>query len=187
MRRSTAVAATVGFVVLTAAGCGDGTSVAGDSPSPVASDSPSPTQPPEQAAAEAFVTLSSDGPDQVPWADQVTYSIGGVQVGTFAPGATVPNDVKRCPLGKNEVEGHTCPVSPLDTVADVAPMASIEMATPDRVGCNLFVAPKVPARLTSASIRPPADSRNCFSDFAVTLYVDDAGHVQWLDFALSGP
>jgi hypothetical protein len=133
------------------------------------------------------VTLSSHGPDQVPWADLVTYSIGGVRVGDFAPGDTVADELSSCLPGERNVEGHTCPVSPYEAVAGLAPDVTIETAVPDRVGCNRFAEPEVPAGLTTATIRPVDERRDCFSDFAVTLYLNATGDVEWIDFALSGP
>ena len=173
--------------VLVASGCsGDDNDLAAG-PTPVAGNPPSPTASPERAAAEAFVALSANGPDRVPWADRVTYSIAGKKVTTFIPGAEVPANLNRCPPGDEEFDGHTCPISPLDYLAEFASRASVEKAPPKVYGCNRFTAPKTPARLASVSIRPPEEERSCFTDFVVTLYVNGAGKVEWLDFALSGP
>ncbi|MGQ0465389.1 MAG: hypothetical protein ACT4QG_08710 [Sporichthyaceae bacterium] len=173
-------------VLVTAAGCGGDSRDVGAGPTlPTAS---------ARAAAEAFITLSGGGRDQVPWADRVTYSITGKKVTTFAPGVTVTADLDRCPpdaflndAGEKEFEGRTCPISPLSMVLSAARTPSIEKATPEVFGCNRFIAPKVPAYLTSVSIRPPEEERSCAFDFVVTLYLNDAGKVEWLDFALSGP
>jgi len=141
----------------------------------------------ETSPAQAFVTFAKTGTDEVPWSDAVTYSIGGVEVGTFHPGPTFADSLSACLPGKTEVEGHTCPVSPLKTLAEVADDAALESALPDHGGCNKFAAPQTPLGTTPTVIRPPEDRRDCFTDFAITLFVNDSDQVAWIDFALSGP
>lgn len=91
-----------------------------------------------------------------------------------------------CLPGTKKVEGRDCPVSPLRAVAE-SPTPSVEEHPPRRVGCNNFVTPEVSSELSTTVIRPPEDQCDCFSDFAVTLYLNDANAVEWVDFALSGP
>lgn len=141
---------------------------------------------PEEKASGAFIAFASGEPDDVPWADRVTYSIGGVKIRTFTPGAGVSEALEGCLSGTKQVEGRDCPVSPLRTVAESA-TPSVEERPPSRLGCNTFVTPEVSSALSMTVIRPPQDDRDCFSDFAVTLYLNDADAVEWLDFALSGP
>lgn len=133
------------------------------------------------------MAFADGGSDQVPWADSVTYSIGGTQVGTFTPGASVSDELSACLPGKPDVEGHTCPVSPLKAVSEDAKDAVFEQSLPEHVGCNTFSPAKVSASSTPTVIRPPEDRRDCASDYAVTLYQDESGKVTWVDFALSGP
>lgn len=180
MRSRWSVLLAVACSVVPVAGCAD-------APIPLSRDTATPVQSAAHESAAAFVALANGEPDLVPWARRVTYSIGGARVGSFAPGPTVAVDLERCPTGPSVVEGHTCPVSPLVAVSSVAPEQVIEDDDLVTVGCNRFNAPDVPANLTSVSIRPPATVRDCFSDFAVTLYLDGAGRVAWIDFALSGP
>ncbi|TKI60943.1 hypothetical protein [Nocardioides jishulii] len=147
---------------------------------------PSPTPGPEEVASGAFIAFASGEPDDVPWADRVTYSISGVKIRTFTPGAGVAEALEGCLPGTKQVEGRDCPVSPLITVAESG-TPSVEGHPPRRVGCNTFVTPEVSSALSTTVIRPPDDDRDCFSDFAVTLYLNDADDVEWIDLALSGP
>lgn len=177
-------ALTAAYVGLAMSGCGSDGPVSAAKPT---STSTTQAQTWGSSAANAFVEYAEGGTDKVPWGGSVTYSIGGVQVGTFTPGPSVSGELSACLPGKSEVEGHTCPVSPLKTVSEDAGHVVFEPSLPGRVGCNTFSPPNVPNAWTPTVIRPPEARRDCFSDFAVTLFVNESGNVVGIDFALSGP
>lgn len=139
------------------------------------------------SSAAAFVRLATGDTDEVPWADEVTWSIAGTEVGRFIPADDVAARLRGCPSGDTEFEGRQCPVSVLDIVRDAAGGSVVEKTVPEVVGCNHLRRPPVPAGLTPAVLRPAASSRNCFTDFAVTLWSDAGGRVSWVDLTLSGP
>lgn len=175
-RMATALAA----MALVTTGCGQ------DARDTAPTSRPSPTLEPEEAASGAFIAFAAGERDQVPWADRVTYSIAGIKAGTFTPGAGVVEALEGCLPGEKQVEGRDCPVSPLRAVAETATPV-VEERPPTHVGCNVFVTPQASLALLTTVIRPPKDERDCFSDYAVTLYLNDAHTVEWVDFALSGP
>jgi hypothetical protein len=143
-------------------------------------------------AARALIALARDpgsGP-RSPWASAVDYSIGGVEVGAVRAGADLTTALAVCPAGASEYEGHACPVSPLMTLKNLTGSGGepvVEKGEAVTVGCNRYRPPAASVGLDAVTIRPPDDERDCFNDFAVTLYVDDAGDVGLVDFTLSGP
>lgn len=157
---------------------------------------------PGSPAAEAFIALSGgDRSSTVPWSDRVAYYVGDALVGVLSRDA-LPQALRSCPAGTVEYEGRPCPVSPLDTVAAASapPGASggsgasgetgvvVEPSAPDTVGCTRLAGPPPgTAGLVATSVRPVPTRRDCFGDFAVTLFTDATGRVVVLRFVLSGP
>lgn len=139
---------------------------------------------------DAFIALATGSKDAViPWGKSVAYYIGTSKVADLSP-AELPGALRACPAGEAEYEGRTCPVSPLDTVASSAKKTTgvvVDARTPDIVGCSKVAVPPGTTGLSVASVRPPVDSRDCFSDFAVNLFTDAAGSVTTIQFVLSGP
>lgn len=166
--------------------CGDAERESGEAAATASATAPRS----HESAAEAFVALAGgDRSVEVPWAPRVSYSIGGVEVGDLAAGPGLAASLRTCPDGVEEYEGRACPVSPLDTVSNLlrdGSSAVVEAGVPDVVGCTKVIGAPAPG-LTAASIRPPAEDRDCFSDFVVTLYSNTAGAVERIDFTLSGP
>ena len=145
---------------------------------------------PAVAAPEELLVAHATGDTvEVPWADTVTYSLAGEQVARFdAASADRPRTWVGCPPGMGEYEGRDCPVSPLRTIAyavrhdeGIVPETSV----PTTVGCNRY-----PSEIGDAStvwIRPDRDHRDCFSDFAVAVSLDESARISSVDLTLSGP
>jgi hypothetical protein len=137
--------------------------------------------------AQSFAKFAGGEPDGVPWADQVAYSINGVVVREVSAGTSMREKLSGCLPDTNEVEGHPCPASPLDTIGMSKGPLVFETFTPVHVGCNQFVSPKLPRGLTVTVIRPPESTRDCFTDYAVSLYSNKDDRIAWVDLSLSGP
>lgn len=145
---------------------------------------------PGTEAAESFLDLSRDPRAAVRWAPRVGYSLGGTPVGTLDLGTGLAASLRACPDVQTTYEGRACPVSPLTTLVTWVRgggEVEIEPGGPEVVGCSTTRQPDAVAEYAAVSLRPPAASRNCFTDFAVTLYLDGDGRVAWVDFTLSGP
>lgn len=146
------------------------------------------------AAAEAFAEFATSGRpgDDVPWGDVVRFSIAGEQVALLGPGFVERRaSWVRCPGGTTEYEGRACPVSallPLWSLAEHDHDVVVETTQPRTVGCHRYAGPGVTAAAT-AWLRPPegGSSRDCFSDVAVAVVVDDASRIVAVDLSLSGP
>jgi hypothetical protein len=179
MRAATATIASA-FALACIAGCGTAPDIQAQS---------APRSTASRAAAAAFVTFATGRPDRVPWAEAVTYSIAGHRIGTFHPGRSVASALRACPAGDAEIEGRSCPVSPLDAVRRFGFTAATGSTLPDHVGCNRYDVSQVPSALRAAFavIRPPQEKRDCAGDFAVALFLDKDGSVAWIDYTLSGP
>lgn len=126
---------------------------------------------------------------EVPWAERVTYTVGGEEVARFdAASADRPRTWAGCPAGVGEYEGRTCPVSPLTTIAYAVRHGEgvvYETSAPTTVGCNRY-------RVASGGaatiwIRPDHEHRDCFSDFAVAVSLDESDRIDSVDLTLSGP
>ncbi|MCD4525930.1 hypothetical protein [Nocardioides sp. cx-173] len=142
-------------------------------------------------AAAAFVAFAQGEESQVRWAGVVRYYVHGALVAEFVPSfADDPDTWDGCHAGDTTYEGRDCPVSPLSTIGqDEAPGAGpvVEEAAPQTVGCTADL-PRADVDATPlAWIRPDPDLRDCFSDYAVTLYLDDDERVSAVDLVLSGP
>lgn len=145
---------------------------------------------PTTAAAEAFTRFSEGGRRAVPWAETVIYRIRGTQVARFGP-----DDADRrqswdgCPSETTSYEGRDCPISPLRTIALAGRDGGgvvYEMDAPPGVGCSDYRMARVETEAT-VWIRPNAQRRDCFSDFAVAVSLDRSGRIVAVDIALSGP
>jgi len=163
-----------------------------DEPAPADQRTDPPTRQPQQVA-EAFVAFAADGSTTVPWSDRVSYLIEGDEVASLGSAdASTRQAWSGCPAGQSEYAGRACPVSPVTALAGLLAEggeAVAEPGTPRTVGCSSPVLAG-PAELNAASavtIRPPLDRRDCFSDFAVTLYLADDDRVSALALTLSGP
>lgn len=145
---------------------------------------------PDMTAAQAFTTFAVTGSGEVPWAAAVTYRIDGEQVARFGPViADRPAAWDRCPAGTTTYEGRECPVSPLRTVAGIESDGGevvYESTAPRVIGCKRYRAAAANAA-TTMWIRPNKELRDCFSDFAVALSLNESGRIRSVDFALSGP
>ena len=141
-------------------------------------------------AAESFTTYAEGGRADVPWADAVTYSIGGTKVARFDPDFADRHETwDGCPSGTMTYEGRDCPVSPLRTIALLHREGGevvYETEAPTIVGCNRYHS--APAEhATTIWLRPTEQRRDCFSDFAVAVSLGRSGRVVAVDLALSGP
>lgn len=139
--------------------------------------------------AELVVAYAKGGAPDVPWADTVTYTVGGEEVARFdAASADLRETWDGCPGDLAEYEGRDCPVSPLMTIASAVRHGEgvvHEASAPTTVGCNRYRLDV--GRTSTVWIRPDAEHRDCFSDFAVALSFDDATRVSSVDLTLSGP
>ena len=142
-------------------------------------------------APEAVVLLvayaAGDTPD-VAWSEGVTLSVAGERVGRFGPTEADRRRTWRgCPPDQPTYEGRDCPVSVLRTIADSVRQdegVTYETEPPRVVGCTDYRRP--PAGDT-VWIRPDAEHRDCFTDFAVAVTLDASGSIEAVDLALSGP
>ena len=186
--------------LLALSGCG-GESVPSTEPPPSPSASgtpaPAPTQTPVPATVlrtvEEFLEFANGTRSgaEVPWGEQVAYSIAGEPLLTLDP-RTAPRRRAwdACPTGSATYEGRDCPVNVLRTLAFPAQEGStvvIEDQAPGRVlGCSYYTAPSAEAA-TTVWLRPSADRRDCFTDMAVAVSVSADGRIVAVDLALSGP
>lgn len=142
--------------------------------------------------ANAFVALAEGKKStSLEWGDKVNYYIGADQVGDEMTSDSFPAGLKSCPPGTGEYEQRKCPVSPLDSVSGLVRAGlkpSIEPGVPDVAGCSTIERPDSTRQMTAVTIRPPdiPEQRNCFSDFAITLFLDGSRKVGAVQFTLSG-
>jgi len=174
------------LVALLAAGCGSSSVEPAPGPAAtIATDRAS-------AAAAAFVEYAAGGdPGVVPWAASVHLSIQGEPIAVLDGDRAIPRRSWRgCPADRATVEGVTCPLSPLPTIRwHVVEGFGIvlESSPPDTVGCNRYIAPPTGGGVDTTWIRPDPAHRNCVTDVAVAVTVDDTGEVTAVDLFLSGP
>ncbi|MBM7516846.1 hypothetical protein [Nocardioides nitrophenolicus] len=194
--RSRVGAAAAAMVVAAAAGVTVAAALIGsgsrDEPTPADQRTDRPTRHPQQIA-EAFVAFAADGSTTVPWSDRVSYLIEGSVVASLSSAdASTHQAWSGCPPSEHEYAARACPVSPVTARAGLLAEggeAVVEPGTPHTVGCSSPVL-AAPAELNAASavtIRPPLVRRDCFADFAVTLYLADDDRVSALALTLSGP
>lgn len=144
------------------------------------------------AAAAAFVAYAAGGePDAVPWAGTVRLSIQGEPVAELDGGrANQRRSWRGCPADRATIDGATCPLSPLRTIRwheDEGLGIVLESSPPDTVGCNRYIAPPTGGGVDTTWIRPDPAHRNCVTDVAVAVTVDDTGEVTAVDLFLSSP
>ena len=139
--------------------------------------------------AEAFTRYAESGRGEVPWATVVRCRIGGEQVARLDPDtADRPEAWEGCLRKTTTYEGRECPVSPLRTIAGLDRTGGevvYDSRPPEFVGCNRYPASMRTTR--SIWVRPDEGHRDCFSDFAVTLSLNESGRLVAVDLALSGP
>ncbi|MCD4535152.1 hypothetical protein LRP67_13750 [Nocardioides sp. cx-169] len=179
--RCAALAATLVLALSACTGHEDGP------PSPAAADRAAAAA----DAAAAFVAFAQGEESQVRWAGVVRYYLHGALVAEFASSfADDPDTWDGCHLGDTTHEGRRCPVSPLTAIAgSLAPGAAptVEDEAPITVGCSADLPEPDVDAAALAWIRPDPARRDCFSDYAVTLYFDADERVSAVDLALSGP
>jgi hypothetical protein len=142
-------------------------------------------------AAAAFVAFAQGQEPAVPWADVVRYYLHGVQVSEFAPSfADDPETWDGCHAGDTTYEGRECPVSPLTAIGgpdDAGAEPVVEDEAPTTVGCSGDLPEPDVDATPLAWVRPAAGERDCVSDYAVTLYLDEDERVSAVDLVLSSP
>jgi hypothetical protein len=181
----------IGSIALGSRGGDEGNDQTAVSPSAGATeDRDPPTSDDPDQTAGAFVAFASGEKSAVPWADEVTYYVGGQKAAVLdADGAARPDSWEGCAEG-GTYAGRDCPVSALGPVADLVDAGdepSLESVSPKTVGCSRGAAPDGIESAAVVSIRPPTRMRDCFSDFAVSLYLDDDGRVSAVNLQLSSP
>lgn len=169
---------------------------AGDTGAGQGSDSPSPQSPAPRtpSPADAFLQYATGaGPGtDVPWAEEVAYSIEGTIVTRLDPAAASTRPAwDGCVADTATVEGRGCPVNVLLAIADrdrkAAPVL-VETTQPGPVlSCVRHEPPSTEADETVQWLRPPDDLRDCFSDMAVAVTASATGEIVAVDLALSGP
>jgi hypothetical protein len=142
------------------------------------------------AQADAFVAFSRGAGSEVLWSGRVSVSLGGSEVTVLSAGeAAEPGSWNVCPP-RGEYEMRECPLSPLKTLQIAASEGTkllYEGRVPEVVGCSAFKGRRPADDTAYVAIRPEATRRDCFSDFAISLYFNPSGAVTAVDLTLSGP
>ena len=130
------------------------------------------------------------GRTTVVWAPTVDLLYSGTSAGSIDEGDIGdPQAWASCPAGATDFAERPCPVSPLRAIelaaTDGARIVQ-EEAEPVQVGCDQLADPRIP-HASVISVRPDRRHRDCFSDFAVTLYLDESDTVTGVNFVLSAP
>ena len=158
-----------------------------------AGDEPPGSAPPESldAVADGFVGLKGDSEGAPRWTDPVTVYVGGeVAKKLAAAEADERSSWSTCPPSATEYAMRKCPVSPfrtMDLLAQDGGTVVYEDKVPTRLGCDLVAALPEWETLGTITIRPDLAHQNCFSDFAITLYVDDRNRINAVNFTLGSP
>lgn len=158
---------------------------------PVQSVSPTPTGEAAQTAQQFAAWAVGESPT-APFAAQVVLFVGGQETTTLDKSAALERDNwKTCPNGDATYSERRCPVSALRTLGF---LKSVDRATPvsgvgvpEVVGCNIVTKPSEVAATVIVTLRPPVEVRNCASDFAVMLYLDDDALIAAVDLVISSP
>ena len=179
-------------VLLLLSACGDDSVVGGDGDgqAPVARLSENPPPGHEEVGRE-FVDVLHGRPQDELWAGSVGLYVAGKLSSTLAP-ADVADPARwvGCPGDVPEYNGRECPVSLLRQVQvlhEDGGALVFEDQVPEVVGCDLVRAPPGVDGSDTVTIRPDVDHRSCFSDFAITLYLDDRGRLGTVAVTISGP
>ena len=130
------------------------------------------------------------GAADIVWASKISVSYSGEPgIWLSAAQADDPKSWEGCPANKTEYAARPCPLSPLETI-EMAVSEGVKMVheeeVPKYVGCDRPEPPEAPDDQV-ISVRPDKRHRNCFSDFAVTMYLDASDTVDAVDFVLSSP
>lgn len=148
-------------------------------------------RPDEITAARAFTAFARGERSNAPWAPRITLLIEGQDVAVLDSSEADSREAwTDCPSTSTEYAGRECPVSPVSTIKLLDREGGevvYEKGTPLTVGCSRLSPPPATAGTTVISIRPDHAHRDCFSDFAVALYVDSGGRITMVNFVLSSP
>jgi len=176
------------LAALALSACTAETGPAGPEPTPSPSVRLSSSTSPTTLPANGFVAYAEGGGYEfVPWADRVTYYVHGERYASMtAFEAERRGNWLGCLPDATSYEGRGCPVSPLRTIR-LADAPVVEDEAPSVIGCNKARPPADVVYDYALWVRPAAADRDCFSDFAVTVYVDADGRISAVDLALSGP
>ena len=179
------------FALLLLAGCAEDAADGPRSQSSPGASEPGPASP-LAGVAERFVGLGTTSKTGPRWARQVSVYVGGEKARTLvAAEAADQRSWRLCPPSAAEYAMRKCPVSPfraMDLLAEDAGMPVYEDRVPTNVGCDtVAVLPDGVRSSSSITIRPDRHHRDCFSDFAITLYVDAEQRVSAVSFTLSSP
>lgn len=142
-----------------------------------------------QGLLDAFEAVVP-GARTLSWAPVVHYLLGGRLVRTLdVDEVRDPSAWTGCPKQTVVYAGRDCPISMLAMVEYAATTGDlvVEVGTPATVGCDTVITPARAARLVAASLRPDREHRDCFSDFAITLYVNADRQVEVVNFVASSP
>jgi hypothetical protein len=155
---------------------------------PPTSDAVAPTD--ARGAAEAFVMFASGKSSTVPWARAVDFYIGGSSVARLDPTSAADLGAwNGCPKS-GDYAGRECPVSALGPIADLVGAGRdpvYEDKVPETVGCSRGSEPLGISSATVMSIRPTPRERDCFSDFAVSLFFNEDNEIVGVNLQLSAP
>jgi hypothetical protein len=130
------------------------------------------------------------GREDVDWASTVALSYSGSPAGRIR--ADEIDDRRAwdaCPQGAQRYAARRCPVSALEIMelaAQEGARVVHQQQVPAQVGCDQPSEPAIP-HVSVVSLRPDRRHRDCFSDFAVTLYLDGSDKVTAVDVVLSSP
>jgi len=178
-------------LAMTGCGSDSSTSSSRDASQPTSSPAWSATTVPPgglQVLRDAYADVT--GAEDIAWAPEVAVSYSGEPGITLrAVQADDPKSWVGCPANASEYAGRPCPLSPLETI-EMAVSDGVRMVhekeVPKYVGCDQPEPPDAPGDQV-ISVRPDKQHRDCFSDFAVTMYLDASGAVDTVDFVLSSP
>jgi hypothetical protein len=168
------------------------TSALGATGKPKESTAPAPREESKSSlqTVQAFADFATGKANRVPWSTETTLYFNGAEVARFDPARAGRRDSwSGCPHGSATFEGRDCPVLPLTVVRDAnrgTRSTSIEDEAPAVVGCSRVRKSADVVGKAAGWIRPDQD-RDCFGDFAVAVYLDDAGDVSAVNVVLSGP
>lgn len=154
----------------------------------------SPVSPSALAAAEMLVGYANGAVrgELVPWGRSVAYSVERRTKRTLTPiTASSRKNWDLCPRGTATLEGRNCPINVLGFLAPSVggdSAAVVEGKPPSGpVGCVRYVPPASDDATDMVWLRPGADRRDCFTDFAVAVSVSAEGQIIAVDLAASGP
>jgi hypothetical protein len=179
-------------VLLLLSACGSDEAPAADDPETALPAPDSETRPPgTEEVARAFVDVLDGHAHDELWSGPVALYVAGTLSSTLTPAdAADPTRWAGCPGDVATYNERECPVSLPRTIQALRSEGGtlvFEDQVPAIMGCDRVRPPPGVDGLDSVTVRPGVAHRSCFSDFAMTLYVDDRGQVGTVSVTISGP